>query len=512
MFSYFEDDTDTLFRCLLVNRVWFEKAAAILWRSPFCQPRKPSRKLIETFISFLDGRSKTILADNGIFPIPSSSRKSPHTFVYSPFVRNLCYRRLYESACSFIFGDVENRKRKTWTEEKRCLLLVEELCKFLIRNCPCIDTLSYDTADVNFYGTDVYMKLPMMPTAKNLFARLRKLDCGGKYEKGELMHAISMHCKNLDTLELNFYEFDMFNSDSRLELKKMSGLICSQKSLHNLIIRGGKFKYLSDFMKPLETQKNSLSRVEFHRVYFRDSGPLEALASCLNLEILTFRDCENLKNETFLPLASVAFTKLRTFTLKNRHQQSFDSLAQMIKNTRGSLREIRFRRRNIKNMVISEVPDIPLNVIETISKACPNLHTFECHIEKQSMLYFQLILNSCALEKLYVSIESECKEFFRSRVPSLLPSSLHHLTISTMNRFTSDDLDRFLKLCSVPLTTFQLTTSPFVDDQCLKVIVKFARRRRTLKYVTLPRCSLVTGEAIRKAREVISFIEKVGEE
>ncbi|CAG8498114.1 10376_t:CDS:2, partial [Acaulospora colombiana] len=164
-------------------------------------------------------------------------------------------------------------------------------------------------------------------------------------------------------------------------------------------------------MNPLKTQAKSLSYAEFDRVYFKDSGPLE-----------------------------------------------------MIKNTQGSLQEIRFRTRGIRNMVVSNVPDIPLSVIEVIAMTCPNLHTFEGHLEKRSMLYFQMIFNSCALEDLHVSTEPGGKEFFRSRIPFLLPKSLRYLTISIMGKFSPEDFDRFLKSCSAPLINLRIPISPFIDD------------------------------------------------
>jgi len=61
IFFYLSDDVSTLSKCLLVNKFWFENVASILWKSPFGQLQNPSIKLIETYLKFLDIRSKNVL-------------------------------------------------------------------------------------------------------------------------------------------------------------------------------------------------------------------------------------------------------------------------------------------------------------------------------------------------------------------------------------------------------------------------------------------------------------------
>ncbi|CAG8642316.1 9888_t:CDS:2, partial [Funneliformis mosseae] len=140
-------------------------------------------------------------------------------------------------------------------------------------------------------------------------------------------------------------------------------------------------------------------------VRFNNPLPLESVATCINLETLIFEDCVNLHDKTLAPLASACFHRLKKLVFKNAHQLYLDNLARLIKNTQGSLKEIRFRRREFKNMVVSNVPDIPVKVIEVISLCCPNLVIFEGHVEKESMPHFLKIFASTFLEKLFISVE-----------------------------------------------------------------------------------------------------------
>jgi hypothetical protein len=508
IFSYLSDDTSTLSKCLLVNKLWFKSAASILWKSPFNQLQNPSAKLIETYLKFLDIRSKTVLSQIGIL----SSFPPSTEFIYAQYVKTLYYKGLYESACAFIFGD--NCRPKDLEGEKKCLILVREISLFLIRKCPSIYIISYDTEEIDFYVQDIYLSsLNLMPEVYQLFKRVRKLTCGGKYKKGSLMNVMSSYCRNLASLELNFYEFDMYDLDGdRKEPSMMSSLLLEQEALRNLIIRGP-FRFLTDFLTPLESQSKSLSLIHFERVQFNNLLLLKSVATCKNLETMIFIDCINLNDETLAPLASTSFLRLKKLIFKNAHRSRLDNLAILIQKTKGSLREIRFRRREFKNMVIRNVPDIPINVTKTISTCCPNLVIFEGHLEKETMPHFLTMLNTTFLEKLFISLEFKKNfEFFRSQVAFQLPDTLYHLSISIRDQFSVKDLEQFLELCSAPLISLQFPQSTFIDDNYLEVITEFAKQVESLKKVTFSKNSLITEKGIQKAGQSISFVKKNGEE
>ncbi|PKK77888.1 hypothetical protein RhiirC2_843943 [Rhizophagus irregularis] len=513
IFSYFSNDASTLSKCLLVNKFWFKNAASILWKSPFDKLQNPSAKLIETYLKFLDIRSKTVLSQIGIFSSYPSSYSSFSTpeFKYAQYVKTLHYKGLYESACAFIFGN--NCRPKDLKGEKKCLTLVRELSLFLIRKCPSIYIISYDTEEIDFFVQDIYLSsLTLMPEVYHLFKRVRKLNCGGKYKKGSLMNVMSSYCKNLTSLELNFYEFDMYLDGDRKEPSKMSSLLLEQEDLRNLIIRGP-FRFLTEFLTPLESQSKSLSLIHFERVQFNNLLLLESVTTCKNWETMIFIDCMNLNDETLAPLASTSFLRLKKLIFKNAHKSRLDNLARLIQRTKGSLREIRFRRREFKNMVIRNVPDIPINVTKTISICCPNLIIFEGHLEKETMPHFLTLLNTTFLEKLYISLEFKKNfEFFRSQVAFQLPDTLNHLSISIREQFSVKDLEQFLELCSAPLISLQFPQSSFIDDNYLDVITEFAKQVGTLKKVAFSKNSLITEKGIQKAKQSISFVKKNGEE
>ncbi len=47
-----QQDTNTLYSCLLVNRVWCEHIIPLLWKKPFNIIKRNSRKLVLIYFNF----------------------------------------------------------------------------------------------------------------------------------------------------------------------------------------------------------------------------------------------------------------------------------------------------------------------------------------------------------------------------------------------------------------------------------------------------------------------------
>ena len=90
IFEYFKNDKVTLFSCLLVNRLWFDVSARILWRNVWnftSSQSHHSHALLNTLISCLLDESRDLLHKNEIsIAIPIS--KSP-LFNYACFLKVL---------------------------------------------------------------------------------------------------------------------------------------------------------------------------------------------------------------------------------------------------------------------------------------------------------------------------------------------------------------------------------------------------------------------------------------
>src|ERR1044072_6857100 len=97
IFEYLEQNS--LYLCLLVNRLWCRVAVRILWRNALSFRKDIRPQLLNTLISCLPNDSKELLYTNGIFiPTPTSN---PPLFNYISYIKVLPIyetNRLIESA------------------------------------------------------------------------------------------------------------------------------------------------------------------------------------------------------------------------------------------------------------------------------------------------------------------------------------------------------------------------------------------------------------------------------
>ena len=89
IFEELQDDSKSLFSCLLVNRIWCETVIPVLWRNPWRYDINYSNKsyLFTIFISYLPNDVKEFLTSEGI-QLPPISYQSP-LFDYLSFCRSI---------------------------------------------------------------------------------------------------------------------------------------------------------------------------------------------------------------------------------------------------------------------------------------------------------------------------------------------------------------------------------------------------------------------------------------
>ncbi|CAG8619615.1 2104_t:CDS:1 [Paraglomus occultum] len=508
IFKCHQYEPNYLYTCLQVSKHWCQHAVTLLYRNPFDKIHKPSAKLITTYLQFLDDKTISSFESRGV-RIPCYSR--PFMIDYPVYVHTLCYKQSYDSVIDFL-SEHDVTKRQVWEKELFAKEILDEILKMFVTRGVHIDELTLDTEDSNVYPPNVYMLLPRFPGVPSFMRRVRKFTCGGRFEKGDLMCRMSTFCKDLHTLQLNFYDYDMYDprDRDRSETKRIGTLIEAQLHLQRLIIHGP-YRFLSNLLPAVTSQSNCLIHVEFVRVVFRDYVPLFIVAMCSNLQTLIMEDCENLNDNILAPLATSSFTRLKKFVFINRYQKVLDNLIPVVANTLGSLREVRFRRRLPNSAVICNVPDIPPAVVETIGRTSVKLKHFEGHVEQETMPAFMTLLMSClTLKRLTISVEH--REFFTTHVPLLFPRSLRFLTISFAGFLSADELDDFMNHCSAPLETLQLPASSCIDRHHFHVIVKHARRMGTLQRLALSRHANVSEKDIEQARGVVKHISMCGEQ
>src|ERR1041384_3358574 len=90
LFEELQDDSKSLFSCLLVNRFWCEIAVPILWRNPwrFNIDYKSKNSLFNIVALSLPDDIKEFLSSQGI-KFPLTTLRQPFLFNYWSFCRSM---------------------------------------------------------------------------------------------------------------------------------------------------------------------------------------------------------------------------------------------------------------------------------------------------------------------------------------------------------------------------------------------------------------------------------------
>jgi len=90
VFQHIEHDRQTLYSCILVNRLWCESAIESFWKNPFRFGLNSS--IINTYTMCLGEDEKTSLVDEGV--ILPNCEKGP-TFNYADILQHISLKKIY---------------------------------------------------------------------------------------------------------------------------------------------------------------------------------------------------------------------------------------------------------------------------------------------------------------------------------------------------------------------------------------------------------------------------------
>src|SRR6266487_2619604 len=93
-----QNDSDSLYSCLLVNKTWCKTAMPILWKNPWKYLRcRKMKSLLSVIISHLPNETKEVLKFNGISLLITQQKP---LFNYINFIKYLELNRLKEIMAS----------------------------------------------------------------------------------------------------------------------------------------------------------------------------------------------------------------------------------------------------------------------------------------------------------------------------------------------------------------------------------------------------------------------------
>ena len=146
--EFLEEDKNTLYSCLLVNRLWCEISVRILWRNVLGHGLT-TRNSFRMLLACLSDESKELLQMNGIV-ISTPTLKSP-LFNYVSFCNALSISVINNAIEHFAF------KRNLLIGRPKpsvVVLLKQEILKMLMKEIATLKKLS--CSDFDYFGTSDY--------------------------------------------------------------------------------------------------------------------------------------------------------------------------------------------------------------------------------------------------------------------------------------------------------------------------------------------------------------------
>ncbi|CAG8579116.1 14617_t:CDS:1 [Acaulospora colombiana] len=487
VFGLLSHDKKFLHSCLLVNRTWRESVVSILWRDPFKFLQKPSAQLIQTYISCMDEAGRKNLEGLGInFENEPLCRP---TFDYVGFLRHLKYTDFYYSSRAWLEEILGQQKNLDFAG----FLVTKELFKFFMNQCQTILSLEINTEHLYPPDDADYVSIPCFPGAPKCLSQLQDFVCCGNYNKKGIFKEMTQSCRNIRTLSVDYF-LDEFKTAAPSELAR---LIKNQHALveFKLIVC---YRFLSKIIPALESQKKTLTNVEFRGIRFENGVTFEALVACTSLESLTFFNCDNVTDQASDPLSTAFFPKLRKIVFNVLHTPP-KALAALICNNSVTLQDL-----SLEWPPLNDSQSDP-QIIEKIIEQCPNIIKFEAHLKTSQLLS---LLGKCSLlEDLTVrGREPLFADGFLPQLGQMAPPKLRVLNICAIWSFSPESLQQFLDHCTAPLEYIGLRECYAMNDEHLDVLTQYAEKG-TLKHLNVKAATRITREGLENALRVISHVD-----
>ncbi|CAB4381694.1 unnamed protein product [Rhizophagus irregularis] len=351
--EYLEDDSNTLYSCLLVNRSWCKISVRIYWRYI---------RNLSTLISCLPNDSKEILYNNGI---SISTSKTP-VFNYASFCKYLEVRKVIKDIEHFLrIQDISVQNLNDIT-----IIVLQEIFKLLMCQTSSLRELRYTLTNLTSITFTSY------PGARECLKNLSTLSCSSNIHP-EFFYKLSKICQtSIHTLSIILNE---------LISNGLADLISSLQNLRHLKVYQHKYGVdLTDINTLISKFPNSLITFSIYRgmeCFFKAVIPLSFIARFTNLQELVFIFSSNESYEGFNKLQYVVFPQLQNLKFYVECPEN-ELLIKFLENNGKNLKEFYVKSN-----------DNSLNL--AIVKFCPNLRNLTIRIEDNELEILETILISC---------------------------------------------------------------------------------------------------------------------
>ncbi|PKC61874.1 hypothetical protein RhiirA1_465911 [Rhizophagus irregularis] len=352
--EFLEDDSNTFYSCLLVNRNWCKFFVKIYW--------KHIRNL-DTLISCLPNDSKEILYNNGIL---ISTSKTP-LFNYASFCKYLEVYKIIDNVKDFL----QNRQSsKLKNLNKDTITLSREIFKLLMCQISSVRELACAFTFIN-------------PTSINLISYPGAIDCLKNLSilyiyssiDPEFLYQLSKICKTIHTLRIGF---------NGVISNGLTDLISAQQYLRHLYMDQYKsYQNFTDIITLLERIPNSLIKFSIYGGISVIAIPLSFISRFTNLQELVFTFYSNEFYKDFNRLQYSIFPQLQSLKFSMKCPRN-ELLIKFLENNGKNLKEL---------YVKGNYNYYSLNL--AIIELCPNLRNLSTRINYDEFKTLELILINC---------------------------------------------------------------------------------------------------------------------
>ncbi|CAB4414020.1 unnamed protein product [Rhizophagus irregularis] len=370
IFECLNDDKNTLYSCLLVNRLWCQISVRILWRNV-------STSNFSTLIACLPEESKKFLDDNGII-ISTPTSKFP-TFNYATYFKILSVNEVYYKINELI----KNQQNISYYNiYNKTHLVIQEIFKMFMKQISSLKRLEFlQNSNINFI---------LYPGSKDCLKNLTELHCSSNISSN-FFYQLSQICHNISLIDIKI-ENNISNG--------ITELISFQKNLKSFYMT---LNYdltdnvLNNLIPSLMTKlPKNLMKLDIYGGMRNIS--LSFIANFTNLRELQLSFEYSKCFLDFEKLQYIIFPQLQI--LKIRHEcPRYEYLVKFIENN----------GKNLKELSMGDIrgnSDNSLNL--AIAKFCPNLRKLSTGVKNDELETLKIILNSCRyIEKIKIWCGSE---------------------------------------------------------------------------------------------------------
>ena len=168
--QYFRDDYETLYSCILVNRLWCQIAIPLLWEDPFSNPAKNYR-FIKFYMRKFNDDDKTKLIESGANRYDSTTSNT--LFNYPCFIKSFKTQKIIHSiyyvklqiypSCDYNYYDYKWKKPSPEEERQRSYLIYKPLLGIFMENKVNLHTFEFV---INYGYKDQYIALELINFTK----------------------------------------------------------------------------------------------------------------------------------------------------------------------------------------------------------------------------------------------------------------------------------------------------------------------------------------------------------